>query len=227
MSFEIVKVYGDNNAWIGFLGSYIGSIVTLLGVLLTIRFTKNQARKEKLPEKITTVQECLDSIEDILEEMNKDQMFILDEDNKFFKLNQDYLIEITETHSKYIKEYPRKIRNFSVKIDTEAYKAFSNFTDCLDDNYTKNIGVIENNLNTFRKNMLDTYSRQINNLRHKDDFSLSKVILLPKDEEIIYDLRSSLWQNDYSYKSSLGHAYYQLKKDLQRILLRLTKEFND
>lgn len=70
MSFKVVKVYGDTNAWIGFLGSYIGSVVTLLGVLLTIRFTKNQARQEKLPEKITNVEECLDFVESILAEID-------------------------------------------------------------------------------------------------------------------------------------------------------------
>jgi len=73
MSFNIAKVYGDTNSWIGFFGSYIGSIVsgliTFVGVLLTIKFTREESRREKLPEKINNIEECLDYIEDKLNEI--------------------------------------------------------------------------------------------------------------------------------------------------------------
>jgi len=236
MSFKVVKVYGDTSAWIGFLGSYIGSVVTLLGVLLTIRFTKNQARKDMLPEKIANVEECLDFIENILDKIEglegrdiEETLYKNSDERRYFlfDINYNYQLEKKEVLDNIIKNHPKKIRNYAVKSDTEAYRSYNKFVDNLETIYMHHIGEIDDRLRGFEGLVIDRYSDTHDMIIYSNDGRLNDIELDEEDLEKIRDIRSSLYYKEIDYTYDLKETYESLREDFQRILEKLAKEFND
>lgn len=236
MSFKVVKVYGDTNAWIGFLGSYIGSVVTLLGVLLTIRFTKNQARKDMLPEKITNVEECLDFIESILAEIEvltrrdiEETLYknAYDRERFLFDINYNYQLEKRDVLTNIIKKHPKKIRNYAVKIDTEAYRSFNKFVTNLTINYRQHIGEIDDSLRAFEAHIINSYSDTHDMIIYSSDGRLKDIDLDEEDLEKIREIQRSLYYKEIDYTHALDDTYGLLLEEFQLILEKLAKEFND
>jgi len=236
MSFKVVKVYGDTSAWIGFLGSYIGSVVTLLGVLLTIRFTKNQARKDMLPEKIANVEECLDFIENILDKIEglegrdiEETLYKNSYERRYFlfDINYNYQLEKKEVLDNIIKNHPKKIRNYAVKSDTEAYRSYNKFVDNLETIYMQHIGEIDDRLRGFEGLVIDRYTDTHDMIIYSNDGRLNDIELDEEDLEKIRDIRSSLYYKEIDYTYALKETYESLREDFQRILEKLAKEFND
>ncbi|MFU2014795.1 hypothetical protein ACM6Q7_06915 [Peribacillus butanolivorans] len=171
--FEGKTVYGNASTWIAFFGSYLGSIlsgvITLVGVLLTIRYTQKQSllslsreeeqhkenmrfvqeenRREKLPEIINNIEECIDFVEEALEELEflsrGDFEEILnvtraEKKLKVFYINDAYHLAKTDKLVDLTKNYLKTIRNYTVKAATPAYEVFLRFSSYLKISYFLN-----------------------------------------------------------------------------------------
>jgi hypothetical protein len=153
MSFSITKVYGDTNAWIGFLGGYIGAIIsgfiTFLGVLLTLEFTKSEASKDKLPAKIDNLEECLDLIEDNIASLDHfNRIDVLDTLQQpahfrrtvFYQVSSRYTLSKTRTNvDDYTQGIEKQLRKYLIKVDSSAYIKYRSFSEQLEKNYKQNI----------------------------------------------------------------------------------------
>ncbi|MED4045141.1 hypothetical protein P4640_19245 [Priestia aryabhattai] len=239
MSFKVTKVYGDTNTWIGFLGSYIGAIisgiVTVFGVLLTIKFTREESKKDKLPEKINNLEECLDYLEDVLEDLDKLRMNDLsdvlyrkpsDRAKLLFDVDANYLLVKRENFNDFIKTHVKKIRGYTVKVDTQAYQAFRKFTDKLDTDYKNSIGLIESSLRGFQMHVIDNYMETHDMIITSNNHKLDEIDLDEEDAQRIEKLKSDLYYKESDYIYELDEAYYQLKNALEDILVKLTDDFD-
>lgn len=243
MSFNIIKVYGDNNTWIGFLGTYLGSIisglVTFFGVLLTIKFTEEEGRKDKLPEKINNVEECLDYIEDIIEELRgikrKDTTYMDFQKNSrppkryyLFRINYNYELVETEDFNKLLsKEHRKKIRNYTVNINTEAYCLSKKFNISLDENFKKYILPLKQKLQDFQWHIISNYDEAAEMVFNTNVHKLQKIKLSEEDTELLQDNYLLLHHREIDYAYALTYTYEELKMGLEDILDKLMKEFND
>ncbi|MCM3774239.1 hypothetical protein M3225_28050 [Priestia aryabhattai] len=63
MFIPVGKAVSTNSVWVGFFGSYIGSILsglfTLLGVMMTINDLKNRESEDKLPKQLMAIDDLL------------------------------------------------------------------------------------------------------------------------------------------------------------------------
>ncbi|MEH7470529.1 hypothetical protein V7158_01905 [Priestia megaterium] len=63
MFIPVGKAVSTNSVWVGFFGSYIGSILsglfTLLGVMMTINDLKNREQEDKLPKQLMAIDDLI------------------------------------------------------------------------------------------------------------------------------------------------------------------------
>ncbi|MCJ7986968.1 hypothetical protein MUB16_28505 [Priestia sp. OVL9] len=249
MSFHIVKVYGDTNAWVGFLGTYFGSIlsgaITLVGVFLTIRystresqnaihFTMREARKEKLPRLISDTQECIDYIDDCLEEIEmlnrQDIEEVLYQPSyertlRLFEINYNYQLEQKPELKKLIKEHVKYIRKITVTINSESYKAYLQLDRDLQASYREHIDEIDTDISLFHATVMNEYFDTHDMIIASNDGKLIDIDLSEFDTETIQDIKSKLYYKEQDYLYGIRDSYEALKETLENTLMRLSEEF--
>jgi hypothetical protein len=240
MSFNFTKVYGDTNAWIGFLGGYIGAVIsgliTFLGVLLTLEFTKSETRKDKLPLQIDNLEECLDIIEGNLTTLNQlNQIDVQETINKqahfrktiFYTVGSEY--NLLKKNDINIDDYTllieKQLRKHLIKVNAEAYISYRRFARNLEQNYLLHIEPITERLSTFQALVMEEYlalnpgtiiNTSLANLKLSPN-------LLANRNKIIGDL----YYKEYNYIASLIDAFSLIQIDLLDILesLRLKLDY--
>lgn len=242
MGFNVTKVYGKTDTWIGFLGSYIGSIisgfVTLFGVMLSLKFTKYEAMKDKLPEKIEHLEECIDFIDEnidrlsVLERVDVSEMarplhwrttklYHLDHNYNFTpKKNQN----IDTTIGEYLKSSEKTIRKHLIKVNAEAHVRHKQFSRRLKRHYDISINPIEQRVENFQSTIMDEYMKT-----HADVITNGYLVRIDLTDEhrtmldiIIRDLHLA----ELKYLDSVIDTYDDFKDDLLDILGRLTKKLD-
>ena len=239
MSFKVIKVYGDTNTWIAFLGSYIGSIIsgliTFLGVLLTLEFTKKESRRDKLPEKINNIEECLDYIEERLAELEMLTRIDMEEilsistherNLKLFDIDGNFILKNKTVTNNLTKEHVKIIRNYTVQIDTKAYEYFLNFNKTLAKAYLKFIIPIDDKLSSFQTNVIDTYKDTDIMIIIGNENTLDEIELNADDKTALNEIKSELYRTEPDYINDMQNAYMYLRRKLRFLLLDLTKEFS-
>jgi hypothetical protein len=237
MSFSVVKVYGDTNSWIGFLGTYIGSIIsgliTFLGVLLTLEFTKKESRRDKLPEKIHNIEECLDFIEDVLGELEVLSRgdfeeilskFSWERKYKLFEIDENYILRKKDIMNRLDTEYVKKIRNYLVKVNSKSYASFKQFSNRLEGEYITHIKPIDDKLDAFQMEIIDVY--QETDTATIISGNLNEIDLLEDHKQMIKEISSNLYYKEQEYIFALANTYRELKNELLEILFELTKEMD-
>ncbi|MBD8848410.1 hypothetical protein [Priestia megaterium] len=252
MSFHVVKVYGDTNAWIGFLGSYFGSIIsgviTLIGVLLTLQFsqkeskkaldlTRKEARRNQLPAMIARTQECLDIIDEVLPKIYDLEKADIEELKKrphhrslrLFIVDDEYMLQKTETcevFEKEMKEARKLLRNHMVQIDENAYKCFRRFEQEFTASYHMYIKEIENELMQFQGDVVTKYMYKYAHIIHNLEHKLNTIPLNKDDVLRLEKILRKLQTNEPKYISNFSEIYDILENDLNKMLIRFSEEFS-
>ena len=260
MSFSISNVYGETSTWITFFGSYIGSVLsgllTLSGVFLTIRytqelnkeniaftqqenresirFTQQENRRNKLPEMIYNLEECLDFLEERREELDKlkersVEEVILDlheRELKLFYLNDNYQVQKSTIAIRFIKEYVKQIRNYTVKVDTPAYESFLKFKESIALAYSKEVSPVESEFESFRQGLYIDYEITHSHILWTDNSKFTDIELSSSDTTALIIMKTNLFGAEYTYLRLLVDSYKELEEELSILLLDLTKEFS-
>lgn len=235
MSFKVVKVYGDNNAWIGFLGTYIGSLLsgvfTFGGVLLTIKFTREftreESRRDKLPEKIDNMEQCLDYIEDVIMieiQMLKGRSF---EGRTFnaFEIDDNYGLYFTEPVKDLLKKHLRATRNYIVKADTDAYEYHVSFVKNLDNLARSYVEPLHEKLEAFQREIIRKYEESHDMIIYSDNGKLTEIDLSEEDEEIIDDIRLEVYETDVAFVDMIEGMFNEYHEGLKSTYGDLAREF--
>ncbi|MEK4752286.1 hypothetical protein MKX72_07315 [Priestia sp. FSL R5-0597] len=246
MSVHIVKVYGDVPAWIGFLGTYIGSIlsgaITLIGVILTLKHSerqskiagalaKTEARRDSLPIMISHAEESLDIIRECLQHINVLEriknhnphvfLFILDDCYNFLQTE-----ESKEFHTR-LAESNKIMRNHMLKIDKDAYQLFRDFENKLGGCYEDNIDPLHINATFLQVDLWDKHLEKEENIGKPRDFALLSTISLDSEEIIrLKKLRDDIINNERIYLYQYYDIYKELQRSLEEMLLRFSEEFS-
>lgn len=128
MFIPVGKAVSTNNVWIGFFGSYIGSILsglfTLFGVMLTIKDLKMRELEDKLPKQLV-------AIDDLIAFINQQYGAFLnlsDLKKRDFYIRQrlDFTLE-GPNDSEGLLKLASEVNLNTYKIVRELYDSFSNF----------------------------------------------------------------------------------------------------
>lgn len=248
MGFRFDSTNGEPNTWIAFFGSYMGSVVsgiiTILGVYLTIRFTyrqnqktleftKQEARREKLPEMIYNLEECLDFLDSYIDRLEKftrvdiyEQLYVPPSDRTLhmFWVNDNYhAIENTACEDA-TKNWLKNIRNLSVKADTPAYEAFIELQNKVKAAHFIRMADIEVKFIQFQMELVEFYNESYPVILN--DFKLTDIDLIEEHKMDLKGLKKELYKKESLYIWDLKEAYEEMQTKLQQRLLNLTMEFS-
>lgn len=239
MGFHINKIYGDTNTWISFLGTYIGSIIsgviTFIGVMLTIQFTRNENRRDKLPEKITNLEVCIDFVEECLDEIGVLKNVDIEElfykgshDRKLllFDIDDNYILIRKENHKNLTRDYLKKIRNLTVLADTEAYWFYTNCKNEIHEAFINHIDSIESRLQAFQVSLIDNYLEDYDEIIISNNGRLTEIPLSSEDMILLNSIKSQLYRGEQKYIFELELAYGELLTGLNGVLYELTYELS-
>lgn len=252
MSFHIVKVYGDTNAWVGFLGSYFGSIIsgaiTLIGVLLTLQHSekeskkaldlaKKEARRNQLPIMITHAEEALDIIDGFLTKVHEFQRIDKSDFNKssferafkLFKVDADFLLAKTTDYITINDEFNRNkklIRNHMVQIDEHAYQCFRRFEVNSKEIYDSLIEPIEDDLLEFQGHIVTKYRETHDAIITNMELPLNTIRLDQEDLHLLDKILRKLLIAEKKYIDDLNNTHFELQDSLNMMLLRFSDEFS-
>ncbi|MFS0604928.1 hypothetical protein [Peribacillus frigoritolerans] len=238
MGFNVTKVYGGTDTWIGFLGSYIGSIisglVTLLGVLFSIEFTKSQTMKDKLPEKIENLEECIDFIGGILDRLSVLERIDVSEvsrpahsrTTKLYELDPNFnLINKKNTNfDEYIIASEKTIRKHLIKVNAKAYTSYRTFHWSLQRNLSDNIKPILRKSERFQSTIMDVYMKTDAN--EIINGYLCGIDLKDEHRTMLESIITDLYNSEPAYLSALKKTYMDLSIDLDSILKDLTRQLD-
>ncbi|MGF9738581.1 hypothetical protein ABEX38_14275 [Priestia megaterium] len=252
MGVHTVKVYGDAPAWIGFLGTYIGSIlsgaITLIGVLLTLKHSekeskkavvlaKAETRRAKLPTMIAHTEECIDIVYEFVEKIQEFEKVDISDlvkkpserRNKFFTVDGDFLLTTTEKFVSLENEFHKNkklIRNHMVQIDEYAYQCYRRFEEEFRELYEYRIEPIENELIEFQGHIVSKYMNEYGDIITNMEVRLNSIVLEREDllrfESILRKLKTA----ENKYITDLNDIHFELDNRLNQILLRFSDEFS-
>ncbi|MEX3911158.1 hypothetical protein AB4672_05065 [Bacillus paralicheniformis] len=224
---------GINETWVSFLGSYIGSMIsgfiTFLGVLLTLKFTKRENDKDRLPDKIQNLHKCLDLLEKYLKEIE----FLKREDFsetlvkqihewslKLFHINKNFILESNDCEENLRFNYPKELRDLLSNVNAQAYDYSRYFIKDLYGNYTIYISPLETELSTFAADVNGLYMDS--DLEIIINGNLSDVKLIDEDEEKLKNIKAELVFKEREYIQALYNSYFDLKVELKKMIDDLT-----
>ncbi|MDR4928916.1 hypothetical protein [Peribacillus simplex] len=243
MGFNVTKVYGKTDTWIGFLGSYIGSVisgfVTLFGVMLSLKFTKYEAMKDKLPEKIEHLEECIDFIDESIDRLSVlERVDVLSEiakpihlrPTKLYHLDPNYNLtpkknpNIDTTIDEYLKSSKKTIRKHLIKVNAEAHVRQNQFSHRLKKHYDVIMNPIEQRVENFQSIIIDAYKET-----HADEITTGYLVRIDLNDEhstmlntIIRDIHLA----ELKYLGSIIEIHDGLKDDLLVIFRQLTRKLD-
>jgi hypothetical protein len=239
MSFHVTKVYGNTDSWISFLGSYIGSVIsgfiTLWGVKLSLEFTKLESIKNKLPEKIDNLEECLDLIEENIAALNKfnrlDTPENLSKPARFrekimYAVDAQYnLVEktIPNIHD-YTTEIEKQLRSLLLKVDAKTYILYRDFSNGLRYEFAKHIQPIKDRLGSFQQELMEAYKESDGDIITTG--YLSNIKLRSEHQDEINKILSDLYFAEREYLMAIEDRFFQLREDLLDILQKLRDELD-
>lgn len=138
MFINTIKVAGNENTWIGFLGSFGGAIIggvisgaiTLVGVRLTIEHAEKNRRIDEYPKKINNLEILIKKLEKNLEEIER--FTWLPEPHKIFERQELRLffidgnleVQPTEKYIDLTDNFLFEIKEIILGIDSAWYKDF-------------------------------------------------------------------------------------------------------
>lgn len=249
MSVHVVKIYGDAPAWIGFLGTYIGSIlsgaITLAGVFLTIKHSEKvsqnalksaekDARQDKLPTMIFHSEECIDYISACLEnirelrDVNIEELGMFSHERKLtlYIIDHNYNLVKTQEMQKYSKETFKVIRKHMIKIDANAYKHFRNFEHQFHLKFEEHLRVITLFIESFQNEILEKYMETHAEIITDRHSKLTDIELDKEDAQHLKDLKSDLYQKEKDFIRDLYFIYEDFHEHVIDLHLSFVEEFS-
>lgn len=239
MGISITHIHGDSNTWITFLGSYIGSIVsgiiTFLGVLLSLEFTKSQSKKDKLPEKIDNLEEALEiieknitALESFINVTSPEQLLMPAHFRQtvFYQIDARY--KLSKKPFPNIDEYTviveRKIRKHLIKVNSKAYQIYRRFSFNLKEKYINCISPINDKLIDFEKLLVQEYQATQGDIIMTS--FLSNLKLSDEHNKLIHEIIGELYFKEKDYLYELFDTFIQFQEELLNILHQLRNELD-
>ena len=252
MSVHVVRVYGDTPAWIGFLGTYIGSIlsgaITLIGVLLTLKhseklnkttldLTREETRRNMLPKMIMHAEETLDLIDEFLDtvheleradksDINKN---LFERSHKLFKVDSDFLLTYTQsflTLEEKFNKNKKLIRNHMVQINEYAYERFRRFEENFKEIHETRIEPIENELLEFQGHIVTKYRDAYDDVITNLELPLNSIMLDQEDLHLLDKILRKLITAEKKYINDLNDIHFELQDRLNEMLLQFSEQFS-
>lgn len=242
---------GNLSTWITFFGSYLGSVVaglaTIVGVYLTIRFTQSQnkelleftrkeSQRERLPDMIHNLQECLDILECVKGKMEKTKNQGMkrnpsndatNENLLLYYLDSELRLSKKESYNDLNKTYPQQVRNYTVKVDAFAYEVFLQLSKNLDTAYEKHMPTFEAEYKDFLERIIkshkifDIHGNKLRNMY------LFEGRLISEERNSLKILRKELYSKDNEYFNEIFKVYEAVTEKLEGHLLYLINDFNE
>lgn len=195
---------------------------------------QRESRRNKLPEMIYNLEECLDFFDTCLETLNELIQIDLYElahapPHKWslymFEIDDNYKIIGNYKYRQATKEWLKAIRNLSVKADTPAYEAFLDLQSMVQEAHNRNISPLLKKFDLFRSELIEVYGEKYPTVISKD-FKLSYLELNNKHRIELRDLKVELNRQEGLYMSGMLSAYAKIQEKMQQQLYDLIKEFS-
>lgn len=228
---------GSNSAWVSILGTYIGSVIsgyiTFIGVVLTLKFTKNENNKSRLPNKIQNADECLDILSDYIKKIRTFSAVDMEEhlmkssherSLKLYEISENFVLIPTDAEKLITKEFPKQIRGHLSHVNAKSYKEYRKFSINLSLQYMKFIFPVEKELEIFQQDLMDGYMDTDAHIIISGN--LNELPLLSEDKERLKKIQSDLYYKEKEFLLSLENLCEEFKIKIGEITTELTNEMD-
>ena len=114
-----------------FFGAIIGGSITLIGVLLTIKYSENIRKKENIPKSLHHLEKAIDYLEIEIEslevKLRPNAFFAKEKEGCLININEKYIEKKTDLYYRLTREVVNEIKGSVIFVDSKTYKLFIDF----------------------------------------------------------------------------------------------------